>query len=1010
MNSADRNPFPRVSFTGKLRPSQADVVKIARQQLSAGKRQLHIVAPPGSGKTVLGLYLWAECIRQPCLVLSPNSAIQSQWAARTDLFQFPSDRQGLISTDSQHPNLLTSLTYQSVTLPARKNEHITQQAIELWCDRLIEAQQAQNEDEAKVWIKDLRAHNKDYYRQRLSSYSKQIRAEISISGDAISMLHTSSLATLQRIAQLDVGVVILDECHHLLGHWGRVLSDAMNILNWPIVIGLTATPPDRSGIDPRDLERYDDFFGDVDYEVPVPAVVKDGYLAPYQDLAYFVRPTQAELTFIASADQRLKTLVEDLCDPQTIHVPNEADDGLIDNEVDLDEGENEFDEEDERILHSFDVDAVPESYPLTNTLVEGPNFRSGDEDLKNASTAANLQAEYFQADNLVRWLVQTLAGLRLPTGVATTWSSFAKRDPQFALASRQFLSNRSIALPEGVPHLGPLQSPARVPQMQFWVPVLDRYVRHFLRRSPNKVQQELAKRITSSLRILGIQITETGTRACASPVGRVMAYSHSKTTALKPILSAEMNILGRQIRAVVIADFEKSSAVSEQIKHLMDEEAGGAIAAFKAILRDLKTDKLDPILVTGSTILIDNEIEPVFLQRSRQWLASRNLDVVLNREAVGDFFQITGSGRDWSPRVYVEMITEHFQDGLTRCLIGTRGLLGEGWDANKINVLIDITTVTTSMSINQLRGRSIRLDPAWQEKLANNWDVVCIAPEFNKGFDDYHRFIAKHRNLYGVTDDGAIEKGVGHVHPAFTEIKPEGLETSVALLNDEMILRAGWRNKVRGFWKIGQGYQGQGIKTVEAKLSRDSSETSTAIGFPPFAGSRDPWNDRTLTQAISKAVLATFVELGKIKSADEPIVNELAGGYLRVFLENATPLENELFASAMREILGPLDRPRYVIERIIEIRSDGFLSSILPHIVGKYFQKKKRHVAMLHAVPNELAINREVASVFERFWNRFVSPGQAIYAHRGAGEKVLAAAKQNGQQQAEWIHEKEVFR
>ena len=61
------------------------------------------------------------------------------------------------------------------------------------------------------------------------------------------------------------------------------------------------------------------------------------------------------------------------------------------------------------------------------------------------------------------------------------------------------------------------------------------------------------------------------------------------------------------------------------------------------------------------------------------------------------------------------------------------------------------------MSINQLRGRSFRLDPDWEDKLANNWDVVCLAPEFNKGFDDYRRFKDKHQHLYGVSDDGVIE-------------------------------------------------------------------------------------------------------------------------------------------------------------------------------------------------------------------------------------------------------------
>src|SRR5687768_17047658 len=93
--------FPQVRFKGKLRPSQIEVVEIARRQLAEGQRQLHVVAPPGSGKTVTGLYLWGECIRTPALVLSPNSAIQAQWAARLDLFECPTGFHARISTDSE---------------------------------------------------------------------------------------------------------------------------------------------------------------------------------------------------------------------------------------------------------------------------------------------------------------------------------------------------------------------------------------------------------------------------------------------------------------------------------------------------------------------------------------------------------------------------------------------------------------------------------------------------------------------------------------------------------------------------------------------------------------------------------------------------------------------------------------------------------------------------------------------------------------------------------------------
>ena len=128
--------FPNISFAGQLRPSQSGVVSIARKQLDSGSRRLHVVAPPGSGKKVLGLYLWAEIIKRPCLVLSPNSAIQSQWAARVDLFESSLSGDELVSTDPLNPAWLTSLTYQSVTMPARGQVELEEQARQLWVEKL----------------------------------------------------------------------------------------------------------------------------------------------------------------------------------------------------------------------------------------------------------------------------------------------------------------------------------------------------------------------------------------------------------------------------------------------------------------------------------------------------------------------------------------------------------------------------------------------------------------------------------------------------------------------------------------------------------------------------------------------------------------------------------------------------------------------------------------------------------------------------------------------------------
>ena len=953
-----KTEFPPIYFDGTLRPSQRDVAKIAREQLEGGERRLHIVAPPGSGKTVVGLYLWAECVKAPALVLSPNSAIQAQWAARTSLFKRRDDGdvESHVSTSPKKPGLLTSLTYQSVTMPAGASEELDARATDLWIETLLENDQAESYDAGLIWVSDLQRHNPDYYQQRLGHYRKRVRDDDAISGQAIESLHKSAQATLERLKEQNVGLLILDECHHLMGHWGRVLAEVGEYFGNPVIVGLTATPPDRAGKKQFDIERYDRFFGSIDYEVPVPAVVKDGFLAPYQDLAYFVRPTSDELAYIAKADSQFEQIVLELCAPR---------EGLAES--------------------------------ITGQADEAPLSETGGGEGELAVSR----------ESLLDWLQRVLRELRTPTGVVKDWRAFHRRDSEFAEAAVRFLVRKEIELPADVPHV-PMTPDDDIDEML--VTVLDRYVRHCLRRSSHEEDHRLAEQAVDRLRMLGVQITDTGNRPCASPVSRVIAYTENKTRALVPILSTEMDLLGDGTRAVVIADFEKTSAVTAEVSHLLDSEAGGAVAAFRAILENAKTNELDPVLLTGSTVLVDSDLSERLVFEAGMWLEQRSMFVELSRTTKDGFCIVSGSGQDWCPRVYVELITEMFQRGLTRCLVGTRGLLGEGWDANTINVLIDLSTVTTSMTVNQLRGRSIRLNPNDPDKLANNWDIVCIAPEFTKGLDDYHRFIRKHKTVFGICDDGAIEKGVGHVHAAFTELKPELLDGSVAALNADMLERAKRREHVYGQWQVGEPYSAEPIKAVEIRSRRKGTASGDGPPpMPPFKGSRQPWNEKSLALAIGEAVLAALFETNQLKGAWPVQVTERDGGFVRVFLEDAGEDDADLFAMAFREVMGPLANPRYVIPRSVDYPKSGFFRKLLPSVIRRFFESRERQVVMLHAVPTSLANKREVVDVYQKYWNQFVSPGEAVYSKNKDGEAMIDHAVRNGEIPDAVVHDKEIF-
>ena len=926
MANSNLPDFGAIGFSGKLRPSQIAAVSVIEPQLDVQGKHLHIVAPPGSGKTVLGLYVWANLVRKPTLVLSPNSAIQAQWAARTDLFDLDG-KDEYVSTDPKKPGLLTSLTYQSITMPKRGGEELNEAAIELWIENLISTEEAIDDENALGWIVDLKEKNPSYYEDRLSIYRKKVRDEFSKHGNALWTLSESAKTNLQKLKEVGIGMIILDECHHLLHHWGRVLTEVRDYFDDPVVLGLTATPPDFEQYLEEDAKRYQEFFGEIDYEVPVPALVRDSNLAPYQDLALFVRPSQNELNYVAKVDEEFQALLNELYEAQ--------------------------------------------DYPNAVLPID-------------------------------QWVYKALEKRQSPGGKKEAWDQFSQRNGDFAHAGRAFLLNTVGSLPEGVPSPPQYLLESYQNKLAVLRPVLDRYVRHGLRRSESELDHKKAELVTQRLRMLGSQITETGIRPCASPVGRIMAYASSKTKAISTILTSEMQALGGDIRAVIITDFEKTSATT-LVEGVMDDEAGGAVAAFRQAVQCDNVDLLNPILMTGSTVLVDDDLAGDFISAANDWINERDLAITLEDKIRGKYHEIVGKGKDWIPRYYSLMITEFFQRGITKCLIGTRGLLGEGWDASRINVLIDLTTVTTSMSINQLRGRSIRLDKLWPEKVANNWDVICLAEEFTNGFSDYERFKKKHKQLYGVCDDGAIEKGVGHVHAAFTEAEPEGISEGMSVFNDDMLRRSRNRSYVRELWGIGQPFYAKPKSAVEAKLGGGSGG-----GFS-FGKEKSPWTNESLVQAISLSIVNSLIHLGMISRNCRADGGNRGGGWVRLHLENATEEESALFATCLEEILGPMDKPRYVISRSSKFITDTWLSKIMPEVIAKFFRPVKERLVMYHTVPKVLAASAEKAEVFQRYWNEFVSPSELFYARSKEGKMRVEIIKSSTMVPKNSLHRKEIF-
>lgn len=225
-------------------------------------RHLHIIAPPGSGKTVLGLEV-AIRINKPTLILAPTLTIRNQWIERLcELFLESRNVPEWISTDIRKPSFLTVVTYQGL--------------------------HAACNDEKKIYEE---TDSKEYFENNKPSNNRKFKD------------------ILAKLKSQDVGTIVVDEAHHLRNEWWHTLIKVKSHLK-PFIVGLTATPPYDVGY--NEWKRYLEVNGPIDCEISVPELIAEGDLCPHQDFVYFSRPTEKEYenikNFRTGADELFQSL------------------------------------------------------------------------------------------------------------------------------------------------------------------------------------------------------------------------------------------------------------------------------------------------------------------------------------------------------------------------------------------------------------------------------------------------------------------------------------------------------------------------------------------------------------------------------------------------------------------------------------------------------------------------------------------------------------------------------
>ncbi|HEV7628904.1 MAG TPA: DEAD/DEAH box helicase family protein, partial [Streptomyces sp.] len=436
----------------------------------------------------------------------------------------------------------------------------------------------------------------------------------------------------------------------------------------------------------------------------------------------------------------------------------------------------------------------------------------------------------FASRPFLSWLDERFVARNGPDGAQLPWSRLARDRPELAAAALRFHHAGLLALPDGA---RPREEHRRAPVADDWVRLLDDWVRHCLRRSDAPGDADVLQALKTALPSVGHQLTARGIRGGRSPVDRVLARSASKPHAVGEILAAEDAALGDDLRAVVVCDHERATAtLPARLTGVLTAQAGSALLVLEQLAADPRTAALDPLLVTGRTVAASPQTAHRLIAFCRR--TAPELELGTEPLSTDALVAVVGAA-GWSSRRWVALATRFFEQGGTRALIGTRGMLGEGWDARRVNTLVDLTEATTATAVVQTRGRALRLDPDHPHKVANTWSVVCVADAHPRGDGDWSRFVRKHDGYLGLTDAGEVMVGVSHVHPELSPYAPPPT-AEFDRLNSTMLQRAASRDEVRARWRIGDHYEDDLVHTLRVTVPR--AVTVAAPG--PAGADRSP--------------------------------------------------------------------------------------------------------------------------------------------------------------------------
>ncbi|MFD2034979.1 DEAD/DEAH box helicase family protein [Belliella marina] len=509
-----------------------------------------------------------------------------------------------------------------------------------------------------------------------------------------------------------------------------------------------------------------------------------------------------------------------------------------------------------------------------------------------------------------------------------------------------------------------------------------------------------------------------------------LTSSISKLNGIKEIVDFEYGNLGKDLRLVILSDFIRKEFFINAPENNLELNKIGVIPIFEKLRRENRANKKIAVL-TGSMIIIPLTAYAAFEAKAAKY----GITQINSSPVPFDSSYILINQTAQLKHDIVHIVTQVFQAGEIEVLIGTKSLLGEGWDAPAINALILASFVGSFVLSNQMRGRAIRTQNGNGDKTGNIWHLVCLDPTSMTGGDDFELLKRRFRSFLGVSfrDEPAIENGIGRLD------LPENIHhrEEAEKKNTEMFGHAGDRESLKLRWKealatgvnlveeikipfpeereykavksmylyktirnllgaLGSGLLGYGLESLEI-LGRASKNIKTAkdlyvylavigtigmviFGRQTFLTLRLYFKYRDISkdlQQIGDALLNALIKAGSIHTEHSNLKVETSvdkWGAVFCHLEGGTTFEKSTFILALQEVIAPIDNPRYVI-----IRKNRFM----------LLTKQKDY----HSVPEILGRNKHLATYFKGQWEKLVGSCELVFTRTIEGRKLLLKSR-----------------